>query len=121
MQDCRIRWGTVESVDGEQAVITSRPLVLDAGMLALGEPRVEQVSWSKDGVSLAPAPVPGAMVSAHWDWVCGTLTDDASAALAMATQETLDLVNIACSEHSSAWRDRSTLVDRGRTTRGGRA
>ena len=29
MQDCRIRWGTVESVEGEHAVIASRPLQLD--------------------------------------------------------------------------------------------
>ncbi len=56
MQDCRIRWGTVESVEGEQVVITSRPLTFDAGVLALGDPRPERVRWSKDGVSLASAP-----------------------------------------------------------------
>ena len=95
MQDCRIRWGTVESVDGEQVVITSRPLTFDTAGLGLGEPRIERVSWSKDGVSLAPAPKPGATVSAHWDWVCGTLTDEQTAALATATQVTLDLVNNA--------------------------
>ena len=38
MQDCRIRWGTVESVAGGYAVIASRPLQLDDGALALGEP-----------------------------------------------------------------------------------
>jgi hypothetical protein len=32
-------------------------------------------------------------VSAHWDWVCGSLTDEQSAALESATQATLDLVN----------------------------
>ena len=26
-------------------------------------------------MSLAPAPAPGSIVSAHWDWVCGTLSD----------------------------------------------
>jgi hypothetical protein len=95
MQDCRIRWGTVESVTGERAVIAFRPLQFDDGSLALGEPHTEQVHWCKDGMSLAPAPEPGATVSAHWDWVCGTLTDDESAALAAATQTTLDLVNTA--------------------------
>jgi hypothetical protein len=102
MQDCRIRWGTVESVAGEQAVIASRPLQFEAGTLTLGEPRIEHVRWSKDGVSLAAAPEPGATVSAHWDWVCGTLTDDDSAALAAATQTTLELVNAARAEHLSA-------------------
>ncbi len=98
MQDCRIRWGTVESVTGEQAVIASRPLQFVDGALTLGETQIEQVHWSKGGVSLAPAPKPGTTVSAHWDWVCGTLTDDEAAALSAATQATLDLVN--ASEHT---------------------
>jgi hypothetical protein len=95
MQDCRIRWGTVESVDDEHAVIASRPLVLDGGRLALGEPTTERVWWRKNGVSLIAAPRPGDTVSAHWDWVCDTLTDAESAALASATQATLKLVNAA--------------------------
>jgi len=98
MQDCRIRWGTVESVAGEQAVIASRPLQFEHGRLTLGEPELERVCWSKGGVSLAPAPEPGATVSAHWDWVCGTLTGNECAALATATQTTLDLVNATCAE-----------------------
>ncbi|MFZ0833322.1 MAG: DUF6390 family protein [Mycobacterium sp.] len=98
MQDCRIRWGTVEAVAGEQAVIASRPLRLDDGRIALGEPRAETVRWQNGDVSLAPAPVPGASVSAHWDWICGTLTGDETAALSAATQATLDLVNNALSE-----------------------
>ena len=101
MQACRIRWGRVESVTGEQAVIASRPLRLDAGTLTLGEAETESVWWRKDGVALAPAPKPGTIVSAHWDWVCGTLADDESAALEKATRTTLDLVN------------RSTLVGSG--------
>jgi hypothetical protein len=95
MQDCRIRWGTVESVLDEHAVIVSRPLTFDAGVLALGDPEVERVRWSKDGGSLAPAPAPGDTVSAHWDWVCGTLTDTECDALEAATQTTLGLVNAA--------------------------
>jgi Family of unknown function (DUF6390) len=113
MQDCRIRWGTVESVAGEQVVITSRPLTFDAGALALGDPETERVNWSKHGVSLAPAPEPGETVSAHWDWVCGTITDDESAALESATQVTLDLVNSAWSENLPVERDRSTLEGSG--------
>jgi Family of unknown function (DUF6390) len=101
MQDCRIRWGTVESVAGEQVVITSRPLAFDAEALALGDPRTEQVNWSKEGVSLAPTPEPGATVAAHWDWVCATLADDESAALESATRATLDLVNAAREEQIS--------------------
>ena len=35
----------------------------------------------------------GATVAAHWDWICGPLTDADCAALAAATQAILDLVN----------------------------
>jgi hypothetical protein len=38
---------------------------------------------------------PGEVVAAHWDRVCGTLTDSHVAALSTATQTTLDLVNKA--------------------------
>ncbi|WP_006241932.1 DUF6390 family protein [Mycolicibacterium tusciae] len=96
MQSCRIRWGTVESVVAEHAVICSQPLRFDDGLLILGEPETETVRWRKGDVSLAPAPRPGTVVSAHWDWVCATLTDTDSAALASATAATLDLVNEWC-------------------------
>jgi hypothetical protein len=101
MQDCRIRWGTVESVEGEQVVIASRPLRFESGRLELGEPETERVNWRKGELALAPSPALGASVSAHWDWVCGTLTDDEAAALAGATQTTLDLVNAARAESAS--------------------
>jgi hypothetical protein len=100
MQDCRVRWGTVESAAGEHAVIASRPLQLDGDRLTLGQPQSETVRWRKGELSLAPAPAPGAIVSAHWDWVCATLSDTESTALATATQATLDLVN-TCSESAS--------------------
>lgn len=98
LQDCRIRWGTVESVEDQHAVITTRPLTFTGGTLALGEPGPERVRWSKDGVALIRPPAPGDVVSAHWDWACGVLADDESAALAAATQTTLDLVNAARNE-----------------------
>ena len=71
LQDCRIRWGTVESVEDEHAVIATRPLTFADGTLALGEPQTERVRWRKDGVSLIAPPAPGDVVSAHWDWACG--------------------------------------------------
>jgi hypothetical protein len=98
LHDCQIRWGTVESVEDEHAVIATRPLTFGGGILALGEPGSERVRWSKDGVSLIAPPAPGDVVSAHWDWACGVLTGDECAALAEATQTTLDLVNKARTE-----------------------
>jgi Family of unknown function (DUF6390) len=93
MQDCRIRWGTVESVEDDHVVMASRPLTLEDGDLALGEPAPERVRWRKDGTSLIAAPAPGDVVSAHWDWVCSILTEADSDALSDATHTTLELVN----------------------------
>jgi hypothetical protein len=93
MQDCRIRWGTVEAVEGDHVVIMSRPLALTDGALVLGAPRTERVQWKKGDLSLAPAPLPRSTVSAHWNWVCASLTDDEAAALDTATHATLELVN----------------------------
>lgn len=93
LQSCRIRWGTVTAVDGEHAVIDACPLVLDDGELQLAPERPERVRWSRDGASFITAPAPGTLVSAHWDWVCDTLTGEERAALADATTTTLDLVN----------------------------
>jgi len=95
LQSCRIRWGTVESVTNEHAVILSRPLRFDGGLLALGEPVTEKVRWSRAGTSLAPAPAPGDVVAAHWDWICADLGADEVAALATATASTLAVVNAA--------------------------
>lgn len=95
LQACRIRWGTVDSIDGEHAQIVSRRLTLDDGALTLGDPEMERVRWSKDGDSLAPAPAPGETVAAHWGWVCGSLSDADAEALTTATLATLDLVNMA--------------------------
>jgi hypothetical protein len=95
MQDCRVRWGSVQAVDDDWAVVTTQPLTYADRILALGEPADERLRWRKDGTSLAPRPAVGQTVSAHWDWICGALTDEESAALAAATQLTLDVVNAA--------------------------
>jgi hypothetical protein len=93
MQDCRIRWGTVESVAGDHVVIASQPLKYEDNRLTLGDPRAEQVRWRKGELSLAPAPALGAVVSAHWDWVCATLNEAEAVDLEAATRATLELVN----------------------------
>lgn len=94
LQDCRIRWGTVESVDDGHAVVAARPLTLRDGELGLGGVRSERLRWRKDGVALAPSPpAPGDVVAAHWDWACATLDEADVEALDAATRATLDLVN----------------------------
>lgn len=101
LQACRIRWGTVLSVDDEHVVMSSRPLRFDTAELTLGDAIDESVRWSRGGTSLAPAPRAGDMVAAHWDWICGSLSADDVADLNDATAATLDVVNAALSSERS--------------------
>ena len=111
MQDCRIRWGTVESVAGDHAVISSRPLQFDRRRLALGEPRPSGFSGRRAELSLAPAPAPGSVVSAHWDWVCGTLTDDENAGAGVGYSGDAGAGQCRPLRTAFPWpQDRSTLV-----------
>jgi hypothetical protein len=93
LQACRIRWGMVDSVDGEHIVLTSKPLEFDNGRLSLGLPTPETVRWCRDRVALAPPPKCGDTVAAHWDWTCGRLSENEATALSAATASTLELVS----------------------------
>ncbi|MCA1220396.1 DUF6390 family protein [Streptomyces sp. 8L] len=78
LDQCRIRTGTVVRVQGESAVVRSRPLVWDAerGAMAIGAERRETVRWSTGGRSLIEGVAPGDLVALHWDWVCDVITGD---------------------------------------------
>ncbi|MCG7610848.1 MULTISPECIES: DUF6390 family protein [unclassified Mycobacterium] len=93
LQNCRIRWGTVTAVEDEHIFIESCPLAMEHSRLTLGAPVIQRVRWSRDGKSLTHLPTVGDTVSAHWDWVCDTLTSEGTSALTDATRATLDLVN----------------------------
>lgn len=89
---CRIRWGVVESVDGDTAVVRSRPLLWDGVRLGLGLPRPEQVRVGAAGRGLV-APAAGDWCALHWDWVCDVLTPRRLMALQRYSARQMDLVN----------------------------
>lgn len=70
---CRIRWGVVEAVEGDTAVVRSQPLTWDRKRLGLGAPRPETVTVTVGGLGLADPLHPGDWVSMHWGWVCDRL------------------------------------------------
>jgi hypothetical protein len=90
---CRIRWGTVQTVDGDTAVVRNRLLHWDGRRLGYGEPVAETVRWAFDGASLSDPIVPGDVVALHWDWVCDRMTPDRLGRLQAWTAKHLDLVN----------------------------
>ena len=54
---CRIRWGRVLAVSGDQVSVESRPLTWDGRRLDYGPPEVETVVRAIDGVGLVVCPV----------------------------------------------------------------
>ena len=49
---CRIRWGRVLAVQGDQVVVESRPLTWDGRAARLGQPETETAVRSVDGVGM---------------------------------------------------------------------
>lgn len=90
---CRIRWGRVESVDGDQALVTSRPLEFVGSKLRLAGPRVEVVQCRRHDAGLVAELHVGDTVSLHWDWVCDVLSPRSQSWLAHSTRRNLDAVN----------------------------
>jgi hypothetical protein len=74
LDQCRIRWGQVVTVEGETAVVNSRPLTWDGKRLELGQPRPETVTLAIGGLGFTEPLQPGEWVSMHWSWICDRLT-----------------------------------------------
>lgn len=93
LDQCRIRWGEVLSVDTERAVVRSRPLVWSNRQLRLGSRRSEEVRLEQDELGLSVKPKPGEWVSLHWDWLCDRLNPERLATLCVMTRRQLEITN----------------------------
>lgn len=102
LDGCRIRWGRLVSVDGDEAVVMSRPLEWDGAALRLGHRRDEVVRIAAAGRHLAADPVVGDWVSMHWDWVCDRLTEQQVRRLRLETLAALGAVNDTSRSRSPA-------------------
>jgi hypothetical protein len=91
---CRIRWGRVLAVHGDQVVVESSPLTFDGRALSLGPAARETVVRSVDGIGMVTDLVPGDVVSLHWEWVCDKLSEVQLAYLRRYTIRHLDIVNV---------------------------
>jgi hypothetical protein len=90
---CRIRWGRVLAVQGDQVVLESSPLTWDGDTLRLGTPQVETAVRSVDGIGMVGGVAPGDWVSLHWEWVCDRLTAAQVGRLRRYTERHLAIVN----------------------------
>jgi DNA-binding MarR family transcriptional regulator len=93
LDNCRIRWGTVLSREGDVLVVRSRRLTWDGYRLGLSRPQVERVGHAAGGLSFLPDVMPGDRVAMHWDWTCDRLSDHQVAALRSATINQIEATN----------------------------
>ena len=93
LDQCRVRWGRVLSVDGDTVTVRDRGLTLDGHLLVEGAQREAFVRRSVDGVGFAQELLPGDNVALHWDWVCQKLSKGALWRLQAWTRRMLDVVN----------------------------
>ena len=90
---CRIRWGQVLAVQGDQVVVESSPLTWDGRRLEIGPPETETVVRSVDGVGMVAELEIGDWVSLHWEWVCDRLSERQVGYLRSFTMRHLRVVN----------------------------
>jgi len=90
---CRIRWGRVDAIVGDRAVVQSQPLEWDGRRLLLGTARAEQATIGVNGRSLVPQLAVGDWCALHWDWVCDRLSPERLAALRSYSEGQLAVVN----------------------------
>lgn len=90
---CRIRWGRVASVDGDEVTVESRPLTYDGHDIGLGPPRIETARRSVGGTGFLDALAPGDWVSLHWGWVCDRLGRRELALLRRSLARQLEITN----------------------------
>lgn len=95
---CRIRWGKVLTVTGDEAVVSFRPLSWDGFALFLGEPEVETVQIAVSGTGFLDDLVEGDVVSLHWDWICDHLDARQLQQLQHFTARHLDIANAKLQE-----------------------
>lgn len=70
--------GEVLEIDGDEARVRTRPLILEDDRLAIGSEAIEAVSWASGGQGLSPEIQPGDSVALHWDWFVSDSTGAAA-------------------------------------------
>jgi hypothetical protein len=93
LDSCRVRWGSVVSVDGDSATVRSRPLSWDGARLGLGPAELVRCRWAQTGQAFVADLRPGDPVSLHWNWVCERLDDEQVGRLSARTDRQLRLTN----------------------------
>jgi Family of unknown function (DUF6390) len=93
LDQCRVRWGLVEELHDDVAIVRSRPLTWEGGQLGYGPTRLETATLTRAGLGFVAGLHAGDWVSLHWDWVSDRLTQRQRDALVHYSALSLEAVN----------------------------
>ena len=93
MDSCRVSWGTVAAIEGDELVVERPALALVEGKLALTGPRPARITRQEGGQGFVAGARAGDTVSIHWNWACDVLSTSALKRLQRATTSCLALSN----------------------------
>jgi len=93
MDECRISWGKVLTVDGPKITVETEPLLLIDGKLSLGSPSKRAITRSLEALSDIEQLEAGQLVSIHWGVPCEVITPAQAAELRKYTLRHLALAN----------------------------
>ena len=93
MDSCRIRWGRVIEVSGEQLVVEVVPLRIQDNELVLGVEERQVVRRWLDGAGFVTDVIAGDTVSIHWDWACEVLSAPRLRALQLRTMRAMGIAS----------------------------
>ncbi|HLX55654.1 MAG TPA: DUF6390 family protein [Ktedonobacteraceae bacterium] len=93
MDNCRISWGKVVSLDGNTLIVEVMPLLIVGHRLVLGAAERRTINWELDGSGFVSTAQVGDWVSIHWNWACQVLSPRQVANLERWTRYHLDIVN----------------------------
>ena len=93
MDNCRIAWGRVLSVNGAALMASVKPLKLAGNNLVLGSPEDREIKRQIDGQGFVNDVSVGDWISVHWGWACQILSEQQVVNLERWTAYHLQLAN----------------------------
>jgi Family of unknown function (DUF6390) len=74
LDNCRISWGQVRSVENGLLMVDVQPVVFESGRLTLGAARLCRIVREINQRGFVGAAQPGDWISIHWGWACDILS-----------------------------------------------